>query len=334
MAVNNTAEVRYALQNGQKFPTNAPLVLTEPIVLTGKDGPPRIEPNVPGKRVKFSFEGAGDAPFIIQDSRSVNYQGIDVDLKVPCEAAFIFERRNVGAGVVVSTHPQLTDVRIYGNGIGRRGIWFRVPVADQNNEHSDLRGVTIYYVTEEAIRIDGAQAKEHLFHMVRVEGGKAGIVSNSGSFTMIGGALHVLSDAGVVLNNPTGAVTMIGVASETANRFLRKTSATADSQPVQLINCTMQTDQLNADKYMIDFRSAGPLVIQGGIYGDGAQPVPRINFQPLGTGLLRLQDVVFGAWGSFEDKANLTTLAGSSIFRADMCFFRRAGGQLANQEET
>ena len=335
MAVNHTSDVRYALQYGQKFPTNQVLNLTEPVVIKNMDGPPRIEPDVPGKRVQFLFDGVGDAPFIYQDSRDMYFAHADVFLAVPCEAAFIFERRTVGAGIIPITHAMLRDVRIYGNSLGKRGIWFRVPVSDQNNEHARLDDVTVYYVAQEALRIDGSQAKEHVLTNFRCEGTQYGIVSNSGSFTMLGGALHLCSAAAVQLNNPTGAVTMIGVASETSKRFLVKTSATGDAQPIQLINCTVMTDQLHADGVCIDVRSGGPLSIQGGQLGDGAgQGHAKINFQPLGTGLLRLHDVVWKSFGSFEVKDTLISVSASSILRQDACFFTRASGALANQYET
>lgn len=334
MPINNTAEVRYALQYGQKFPTNAPLVLTEPVVIKGPDGPPGIIPDVPGKRVKFIFNGSGDAPFILQDTRGAHYQGIDIDIQAPCEAGIIAERVTTGPGVTVSTALKLSDVRIRANSIGERGVWYRVPVSDQNNEHGSFKDLEVDNVVEEAIRIDGWQSKEHVFLNCRLNTGKIGVVSNSGSFHMLGGTVTGMTDSAFVLNTPTDFITIEAVSSESCNRFLRKTDATTDMFPVQIINCRIACDMLNADRFVIIFNAAGPLNIQGGKIGDGGQAIGKIQCQPLGSGVLRLLDVCWSSNGSFEDKANLLDLGGGMILRQDVCFYRTAAGAVRHQFDT
>ena len=57
-------------------------------------------------------------------------------------------------------------------------------------------------------------------------------------------------------------------------------------------------DQLAADGAMIVMRHAGPLVIVGGSYGDGAQPIPHIKLAGIGEQAVHIAGAKFGAYGA------------------------------------
>jgi hypothetical protein len=241
---------------------------------------------------------ASDPVFAFENCRDFRLDNIDVVCETPTIAAFLMERTKTGPGVIPSTMHTLSNVRIFGNGLANIGIYYRATI-DENNEHGRFDCVSVYGCRLAAWSFSGQQSKEHLLTHCRTESCDVGVVSES-AFQWIGGTCAV-AECGIYLPRAGDPVTVQGVGFEACQRVLITSGPTTAAQPVTLINCRYEADQLAPDNEMIVMKHAGPLVLLGGRYGGGKQRIPRIALR--GTGNQYVEFVGrphFGSYGAYK----------------------------------
>jgi hypothetical protein len=209
---------------------------------------------------------------------------------------------------------QYRGVRIFGNGLAERGVWYRATI-DENNEHGRFESVSVYGCAV-GWCFEGQQSKEHLLTHVRVESCNVGVVASS-SFQWIGGTCAV-AEVGVLLSRTGDPVLLQGVGFEACGRLLVSSGASTDAQPVTLTSCRYAADQLHDDGGMIVMRHAGPLTILGGSYGDGAQRIPQIHLRGIGEQAVTVIGAKFGAFGAADTA--LLDLAPGVRLPGGLCF--------------
>jgi hypothetical protein len=217
-------------------------------------------------------------------------------VEVVCEnatpAVFHVERTRVGPGVHPSTLHQWRNVRITGGTIG-----ILVAGIDQNGEHMRFDCVSVYRCdTGWAFR--GQQAKEHLLTQCRAESCAVGLSADS-SFTWISGTIAACGIA-VNLTRVGDPVVIQGVGVEACGRMLVTSGPTTASQPVTLLSCRYEADQLAADGDCIVLRGPGPLSITGCRFGGGQQRIPRIALTGFGEQSVEIHSSTFGSYGAYQ----------------------------------
>jgi hypothetical protein len=264
------------------------VVLTDTYRLADLDGG-----RIPAGR--YVWKGAANVPvFHFADSREIVVEDVDVQCETGCTAVFHMERTRVGPGVHPNTMHQFRNVRIFGHpGIPARG--FLVSGIDQNGEHMRFDGVSVYHCGH-AWEFRGQQAKEHLLTHCRAESCAIGVVADSG-FQWIGGCAAVC-ELGVLLTRVGEPVVIQGVGFEACGRMLVTDGPTTASQPVSLLGCRLEADQLHPDGDCILLRHAGPLVIQGCRLGGGNQRIPRIAVVGFGEQTVVVEGNTFGSYGA------------------------------------
>lgn len=299
---DHTALVRDHLADGSPLPP-IPLIISEPIVFRDRDDLPAARSERPSHRIRFVWRGrTSDPMFVFQNCREPSWERVDVTVERPLAAAFVMERTRTGPGVIPSTMHQWRDVRVFGNALLERGFWHRVNAADENNEHARFDSVSVYGYTDAAWVIEGKQSKEHLFTHCRASGdtsGRAGLRA-FGSFQWIGGAMSGNAETCFALGPPCDVAHIQGVGCETSARLLTTHGPGGNVYPVSLVQVRFMTDQLHPDGVMIDFRAPGPLMIRGGQFGNGRQPVGTIRVRTVADYALICEGAAFDAWGSLE----------------------------------
>jgi len=304
------------------------IVIREPVVMRDMDGPPR-RLSAAGTRLRYVWRGRANQPvFLLQNSRDSVWEHIDVVCETPCEAVFVVERTRSGAGVIPSSMHQFRDVRVFGNKLAARGVWHRSTI-DENNEHGRFDSVSVYGCTVPWV-FQGQQSKEHLLTHCRAETCRVAVQSESG-FQWIGGTAAVC-EVGVELTRVGDPVTLQGVGFEACGRVLVTSGPTTAAQPVALINCRYEADQLHRDGHAIVLRHAGPLVIVGGRYGGGKQHLPRIALLGVGQQTLTLSGVTFGSFGAYRLPPVVTQHVENAMVTGSGLVYQRAEGDAANTQ--
>lgn len=304
------------------------IVIRETVVMRDVDGPPRrVSPA--GTRLRYVWRGHADQPvFLMQNSRDSVWEHVDVVCETPCEAVFVVERTKTGAGVLPSTMHQFRDVRIFGNKLAMRGVWHRSRI-DENNEHGRFDSVSVYGCALPWV-FQGQQSKEHLLTHCRAEGCRVAVQSDSG-FQWVGGTAAVC-EIGVELTRVGDPVTLQGIGFEACRRLLVTSGPTTAAQPVALINCRYEADQLHRDRHAIVLRHAGPLVIVGGRFGGGKQAIPRIALLGVGQQTLTLSGVTFGSFGAHRLPPVVTQHVENAMVTGSGLVYQRAEGDAANTQ--
>ena len=304
------------------------IVIRDTVVMRDEDGPPRrISPA--GTRLRYVWRGRADRPvFLMQNSRDSVWEHVDVVCETPCEAVFVSERTRTGGGVIPSTMHQFRDVRIYGNKLAVRGFWHRSTI-DENNEHGRFDSVSVYGCTVPWV-FQGQQSKEHLLTHCRAESCRVAVQSDSG-LQWVGGTAAVC-EIGVELTRAGDPVTLQGVGFEACRRLLMTSGPTTAAQPVALLNCRYEADQLHADGHAIVMRHAGPLVIVGGRYGGGKQRVPRIALLGVGEQSLTLTGVTFGSFGAHRVSPVVTRHVEHANVAVSGLVYQRNAGDATNTQ--
>ena len=299
---DHTELVRDHLNDGSPLPA-IPLIITEPIILKDRDDLPLVRSERPAVRIRFVWRGKTNDPmFVFQNCREPSWERVDVVVERPLAAAFVMERTRRGPGVIPSTMHQWRDIRVFGNALLERGFWHRLNEFDENNEHARFDSVSVYGYTDCGWLIEGKQSKEHLFTHCRANGdtsGRVGLRAN-GSFQWIGGAMSGHSESCFALGTPCDVARIQGVGCETSARLLTTHGPGGNAYPVSLEQVRYMTDILHPDGVAIDFRAPGPLVIRGGQFGNGKQPIPRIRLRTVADYGFICEGAAFDAYGSYE----------------------------------
>jgi hypothetical protein len=127
-------------------------------------------------------------------------------------------------------------------------------------------------------------------------------------------------------------VTLQGVGFEACRRVLLTSGPTTAAQPVVLINCRYEADQLHADGHAIVLRHAGPLIVIGGRYGGGKQPVPRIALLGVGEQNVTLTGVTFGSFGAHRVSPVVTQHVGNANVSGSGLVYQRTAGDASNTQ--
>ena len=265
-----------------------PTILTQTRVLRDKDGRANY-------RRRYIWRGPADQDvFVFQNVRDLEWERIDVVCETPCASVVAIERTRDVGGTIPSTNNAFRRWRIYGNGLAQRGFWCRDTI-DANNEHMEFHANTVYGVSRPFV-FAGIQSKLHrLTHNV-IETFDVAVTSDTG-FHYAGGTMAVGSLA-FDLTRAGDPVSVRDCGIETVGRLLRTSGPRTDAQPIVLDSVRYAADQLAADGAMIVMRHAGPLVIVGGSYGDGAQPIPHIKLAGIGEQAVHIAGAKFGAYGA------------------------------------
>jgi hypothetical protein len=246
---------------------------------------------------RYVWRGPADQPvFHFADSREIVVEDVEVVCETPTPAVFHVERTRVGPGVHPSTLHHWCNVRING-GNARPACGFLVAGIDQNGEHMRFDGVSVYRC-DTGWSFRGQQAKEQLLTQCRAESCAVGIAADSG-FTWISGCIAACA-VGVELTRVGDPVVIQGVGFEAVGRMLVTSGPTTASQPVTLLSCRYEADQLHADGDCILLRHPGPLLIQGCRFGGGAQRIPRIALTGFGEQSVEIHGSAFGSYGAAD----------------------------------
>lgn len=248
---------------------------------------------------RYVWQGPANVPvFALENCRDALIENVDVVCETQCAAVFRLERTSTAPGTIPNTNHLFRNVRIFGNKLASRGV--EVGGIDENNEHMHFDHCSVYGCTDAAFTFAGTQSKENLLTHVRIESCDVGVDAWSG-FQWIGGAFAA-GRIGVHLMRVGEPVTIQGVGFEACGRLLVTSGPTTAAQPITLVNCRYESDQLHADNECIVLRHAGPLTIIGGRYGGGRQPIPRIALRGISEQRVTFSgDPVFGAFGAFAE---------------------------------
>lgn len=238
-------------------------------------------------------------------------------------AGVVIESFEPAVGGVVSTANRFDRVEIRGEGRTQYGFahgqlkdgQVLYPEYDRNNEHMLYQHCAVYDTTAAAWLSYGSQSKEHLWTHCRAGtayGGK-GLVLGGGGGIWTGGAMYGF-DVAFALGAPADPFTVIGGGYEKIKQLLVVDGPRREPYPVVLEGLRVMTQACDPDGRvpLVDFGGPGPLTIIGGQYGSGYQPIPTIRMRSWqgAPAVLRLQGVMFGAFGSYEARKSIVRYEG------------------------
>lgn len=194
---------------------------------------------------------------------------------------------------------------------------------DQNNDLATFRSCVANQYKRAGWRIGHSQSKMHRLYDCEWQGGggdpgnaKYGILQINGSFRAFScngggnrnGETRTMG-ADIYLTQPHDNIIVADCDFEGSCRLLETSAGSGAAFPVIFRGTRFSADKLNVDGFMVDYKWSGPLVMEGGFYGNGSNPVPRVR---VWGGAFRC---VGNDWDSFT--SNVTDIFDLSNMNAD-----------------